>query len=429
MTVEVSPLTFIATSDLSAVTKGRALLSKDLKEGSTVGWVPANLGIGASGHIVDQIPFGSTGDLRLLPDFDSAHDIAGVPGRPDIRVIMADIVRPDGSPSANCLRSFLKQTLASLKEEFGVEIVASFEHEFMDLDPTGDHHPFSWHNFQRTEPIGSALVTAMERSGLEPENWLAEYGDHQYEVTVRHTGAVEAADRAVLTRDLARDMFAAHGHRTTFAPVLVPGGTGNGVHVHFGFTREDGSNPFYDPDAPGMMSEFGGRFSAGILAHSRALAAIFAPLTVSYLRLRPNQWASAGIFLGKHNREALLRLCPVIQIGGKNPEPQVHLEFRGADIGANPYLLLGAILRAGLEGLRRGDEPAQLHIGEVDHEGLPSLPRDLDEALDALEADETAMGWFEPDLMTTYLRVKRVEARTMEGVSPMEQCERYSRVY
>lgn len=294
MSSDLTPLTFVATSDLSAITKGRSMPSSLLEPGVTTGWVPANFGIGASGHIADQIPFGSTGDLRLRPDHDSAHVITGVPGRPDTRLVMADIVHTDGEPWACCPRTFLRDAVATLEQEFGLSVQSAFEHEFMDLDIADDHHPFSWRNFRAAEPVGSHLVTAMERSGLEPETWLPEYGQHQFEITVSRTDAVASADRAILVRDLVRDVFSAAGHRTSFSPVVTPGGSGNGVHVHFGLTDADGVNVMFDATRPGRLTELGGRFAAGILRHAGALAAIFAPLSVSYLRLRPHQWSSAA---------------------------------------------------------------------------------------------------------------------------------------
>lgn len=430
---DTTPLTFVATSDLCAITKGRAMPTSQLGPDGTAGWVPANLGIGASGHIADQIPFGSTGDLRLRPDPTSAHLITGVPGRPDTTVVLADTILPDGQPWSCCPRTFLRDAVAQLEEEFGLRSEVSFEHEFMDLDVAGDHHPFSWRNFRAIEPLGSQLVTAMERSGLCPETWLAEYGSHQFEITVDRTDPVAAADRAILTRDLIRDVFSAANHRTSFSPMVAPGQTANGVHVHFGLLGEDGRNAMFDSARPHRLSELGGRFAAGVLRHSAALAAIFAPLTVSYLRLRPHQWSSAGVFLGLHNREALLRLCPTVEIDGKDPAPQLHLEFRGADIGANPWLMLGALFRAGMEGLRGNLDPAEVQVGEIDADDASrfvcELPRNLEQALDLFEADATVTGWFAPELVATYLRIKRVELAEVSRLSESEQCGWYARAY
>ncbi|MGO1571505.1 MAG: hypothetical protein ACTHW9_09580 [Canibacter sp.] len=74
-------MVFLATNDISARTKGRAMPRRNLTQESSVGWVPANFGIGPLGHIVDGIPWGSTGDLRLKPDFNAEHRLTGVPGK------------------------------------------------------------------------------------------------------------------------------------------------------------------------------------------------------------------------------------------------------------------------------------------------------------------------------------------------------------
>lgn len=426
---ELTPLTFVATSDLTGITKGRLLPSDSMSSGTSTGWVPANFGIGVDGHIVDDFPFDSSGDLRLLPDPDSVHQIRGVPGKPDLTVAIANVVQTDGTPWSCCTRTILQNTVAALQEEFGLGSQVAFEHEFFDRDGNTPHHPFSWRSFRAAEPIGSHLVTAMQASGLQLENWLPEYGVHQYEVVIERAAPVVAADRALLLRDLVRDVFATFDRRASFAPILAPGETGAGVHIHFSLQSSDGSNAMFDADRPGRLSELGGRFAAGILKYSPSLAAIFAPLAVSYERLKPHNWSSAGVFLGVENREALLRICPTIEIGGRDPEPQLHLEFRAGDIGANPWLLLAVVLRAGLEGLRQELAPAEVVVGEPEPEQITALPSSLGEALDAFAQDADVRGWLGDDLVDTYLAVKRVELEAVKDMSDEEKCDWYADIY
>ena len=115
------------------------------------------------------------------------------------------------------------------------------------------------------------------------------------------------------------------------------------------------------------------------------------------------------------------------------PEPQLHFEFRGGDVGAKPWLLLGSVLRAGLEGLRQEAPPAQLREGEVDlrdsADDIPEFPHSLEEALELFAADEEVRGWFDPDLVETYLRIKREELDEVASLSDTETCEWYARVY
>jgi glutamine synthetase len=430
---ELDELIFVATTDIAARTKGRAMRMADFDERSSLGWVPANLGIGSLGHIVSDIPYGSTGDLRLKPDLGSLARVDGIPGRPPLNVVYADLVNTDGTPWESCPRTFLRDTVEQLRTEFGITTKSSFEHEFVDRRATGDHHPFSLQAFRRAEPIGSQLMTVLHRAGLEPETWLPEYGRHQYEITVAPTDPLSAADRAILVRDIVYDLFEAHGREASFAPVVSPGETGNGVHVHFGLDDEDGDTLVFDPNRPARLSKLAGSFAAGIVRHGPAMAALFAPLATSYLRLAPHNWSTARAFLGLQNREALLRICPTNEIDGRDPSRQLHFEFRGGDVGANPWILLGMILRAGMQGLREELETPEIVVGELDldgrHADLAKLPRDLEEALDMLRADEVVSGWFSPSFLATFDAIKRDEFASVQARSLAEQCEVYAGVY
>ncbi|MFV0373941.1 glutamine synthetase [Microbacterium sp.] len=430
---DLDELIFIATTDIAARTKGRAMRRADFDERSSLGWVPANLGIGSLGHIVTDIPYGSTGDLRLKPDLTSLARVDGIPGRPPLNIVFADLVNTDGTPWESCPRTFLRDAVEQLRSEFGLTVRSSFEHEFVDVSATGDHHPFSLQAFRRAEPIGSQLMTVLHRAGLEPENWLPEYGRHQYEITVAPTDPLNAADRAILVRDIVYDIFEAHDREASFAPVVSPGETGNGVHVHFGLDDLAGDTLVFDPSRPGRLSELAGSFAAGIVRHGPAMAALMAPLATSYLRLAPHNWSSACSFLGLQNREALLRICPTNELDGRDPRRQLHFEFRGGDIGANPWILLGMILRAGMQGLREQLTTPEIVVGELDldgrHAGLAKLPRNLEEALDVMKRDAVVTGWFSPAFLATYEAIKRDEFASVQARSLTEQCEVYTRVY
>ena len=429
---QLDELIFVATSDIAARTKGRSLRLAEFTNDTSLGWVPANLGIGPLGHIVDDIPFGSHGDLRLLPDLKSRTRIDGIPGQPPLTLVFANLVETDGTPWPSCPRTFLRDAVKRL-EGHGIQAKCAFEHEFVDLSAGGEHHPFSLHEFRKMEPLGSQLMTVLSRAGVKPETWLPEYGRHQFEVTYRPSDPVTAADRAVLVRDIVYALFAAHDRSVSFAPIVAPGGSGNGVHVHIGLSDLDANPLCYDADRPGRLSEFGAQFAAGIVKYAPEFTAMFAPLVTSYERLRPHNWSTARAFLGVQNREALIRVCPTNEINGKDPAPQLHFEFRGSDIGANPWLLLGLLLRAGLRGIEENLSPAMLVEGELDVEGkhaeLPKLPESLEEALDRLSESETVREWLDPAFLATFAAVKHDEAVFLKGRPLAEQCEVYTHVY
>lgn len=423
---------FIATCDLSAHVRGRAAPIGRLNEvlGTGVGWVPANLGITATGPLIDDDLFGAWGDLRLAPDASTRCSVPGDGEQPGVELFLADQTEVDGSAWPCCPRTFLKQAIEELAHS-GLHLTASFEHEFM-LRDLPDAQPFTWHRSRLAEPFGSRLVELLEATGLEPENWLPEYGRGQFEITLRPAPSLTAADRAILLRELVRDLARRHGHRVTFAPLPNPDDVGNGVHVHFSLTDDHGVPVLYDASRPGRLSELGGAFAAGVLRHARAVCALTAASPVSYLRLVPHRWSSGGVYLADQDREAMLRICPTPGAGSESDTASsFNLEFRAADATANPWLVLGVLILAGLQGITAGYPPPALGSSRagVHAAGVVSMPKSLDEALTDLGTDPVSRGWFDERLLATYLSVKRADIAALDGLSEVEQCGRVADVY
>ncbi|MEU0572641.1 glutamine synthetase, partial [Nonomuraea sp. NPDC005983] len=240
---------FVATCDLAGQTRGRAVPAsrEDAVLRGGTGWVPADLALTCFGPIAEN-PFGSTGDLRLLPDPGTRVDVPADGDVPGTRLYLAGQELPDGTPWECCPRGFLAAAVAELAG-LGLTPVASFEHEFT-LDGLPSSLPFSFDRYRTAEPFGSDLVALLESNGFAPETWLPEYGEAQHEITLAPAGALQAADRAVLLRELVRDLARRRGLRACFAPILHPDGSGNGVHIHLSF--EGGT--LADPAGPGGLS-------------------------------------------------------------------------------------------------------------------------------------------------------------------------------
>ena len=156
-----------------------------------------------------------------------------------------------------------------------------------------------------------------------------------------------------------------------------------------------------------------------MLHHMSALVAVTAPAAASYFRLRPNRWAPTVADLGIQDRGAAVRVCPVYSTAPATIARQFNVEFRVADACASPYLALGALVWAGLDGVRhrRGfTDPAP-------------LPRSLGEALDRFEASPDIAEWFGPAFRDVYLRFKRAELKVLAGLSEPEICARYAAIY
>lgn len=424
---------FVATHDLVGHTRGRAVPFSEetaVLLGGT-GWVPANLALASFGGIAPDNVFGSTGDLRLMPDAATRVDVPADDTHPGTRIYLADQIRLDGSPWSCCPRTFLRESLAQLRDLTGLEVVSSFEHEFFLMGLPASS-PFSLQRFRDAEPFGSELITLLEGAGLEPENWLPEYGHNQFEITVKPSDAATAADRAVLLKDLVRDLARRRGLGATFTPILDPDGPGNGVHIHLSLRDGDGNAALFDPSRPGQLSSVGAKFAAGVLRHARALTAWTAPSPMSFLRLAPHRWSAGGVFLAERNREAMLRICPTTTFNGADPAGQFNLEYRAADATANSWLALGVLVRAGLHGILENYEEPTLwpeHTTESDLVDVPPLPVSLPEALTALESDSVVRSWFDPALLATHLVIKRYELNQVQDMDLVQRARKVSDVY
>lgn len=419
-------LAFIATNDLVALTRGRGLPSSDLSLTSGVGWVPADLAINSFGHLIEPNPFGALGDLRLIPDPETKSTFPTPGGEVD--VYLADQTLPDGTPWECCPRSNLRRALSRLEDDHGLTLMAAFEHEFALLDHSGattGPGAFTIAGLTAGEPFGANARHHLTAAGVDWENWLPEYGPGQFEVTVKPAGALRSADVAVLTREIVRESARLDGRRATFAPLLDPNAVGNGVHVHMSFWR-DGAPMTHDPAGLAGMSALATQASAGILSHAAGLLAWTAPSRISFLRLTPHRWSSAGAFVGLHNREALLRVSPMAP--GDTTGRTFNIEFRAADATANPYLVLAILVHAMCDGLDQAMSLDRVIGGHIDDETFDPLPPDADAARQAFLSDEVARGWFAEDLISTAFTVRDGEEENLAGLSDAERCRAYAEV-
>jgi glutamine synthetase len=425
--------------DIAGQVRGKGFpaseLSKRLHKG--IGWTPTNIMLTAFGPIADS-PWGPFGDLLLMPDPATEVHIDFGEEHPREHFFLGDLLQTDGKAWDCCPRSFLKQALNELERETGLRLLSAFEQEF--YYEGAEERLGSAYNLdamRRHGIFGEALMAALRMAGVEPESYLPEYGPRQYEVTCAPALGVTAADRAVVVREIARATARCFGHHLSFSPTVTPDVVGNGVHIHMSLLDREGRPVTYDSNAPHGLSVPAGRFVAGILHHARALCALTAPSVVSYLRLIPHRWSAAWSNLGYRDREACVRICPVDETPSAQIANQFNIEFRAADATASPYIALGAMVRAGLDGLKQNlptpevtvVDPGTLGDDERARYRIARLPQSLDEALKALVDDPTAKSWLSEALFDAYLRHKRCELGLMAELDQAARCSRYKEAY
>lgn len=435
------PMTTLVTTDLIGITRGRSFPSDELEhyQAAGCGWVPANSALTPQDIIASSNPWGAYGDLRLIPDLSSRVTVGSGPdaNAPVLDFIHADIRETDGQAWGACPRTLLRDEIERYHDELGLQVNAAFEHEFNLHAGVAEHAAFSLEAQRQGAEFGGWLLSALRAGGVEPEMFLPEYGKHQYEITCRPTLGVAAADRAINVREITREIARQMGLDLSFAPKTAAEAVCNGVHLHVSLLDLSGQPMLYDAGTSNGLSSIGQHWAAGVLHFLPALCAFTAPTPLSYQRLQPHHWSASYACLGQQNREAALRICPTVTLGGKSAAQQFNLEFRAMDATASPHLAMAALLIAGRLGIEQRlalnavtDEiPDSLNDEQRKARGIVALPASLAQALDCLRDSAAFNEWLPKPLLDTYYALKTEELALTEQLSPADLCEHYARLY
>lgn len=346
----------IAASDL----RGLWIVFHDYSARACAKWVPsagiagalrlggvfarANLKSAIDDQQADPPHFGAdSGDFFAIPDPDT---FAPVPYLPGIGRVLSYLHTEEGALWDGCPRGRLAATLAALAAR-GLSARIAFEPEFTfyHRDDTGGYTPADRHAMYSVDRIAThhdfltqieAMLTAQN---IQVVQLGSEYGAGQVEINLGHQPPLKAADDLVTFRETTRALARAAGLVATFMPKPFAHAAGNGVHLHLSLwdtagTASQGDGPLGSRPIPLT------HFLAGVLAHARALCGVGAPTVNSYKRLQPASWGPRARRLrGRQPRRA-------------RPRPRCRrvagFEFRSGDHTANPYLLLTALIAAGI---------------------------------------------------------------------------------
>ena len=380
---------------------------------------------------------GPVGEIRLVPDTGTFRVL---PYAPHTGAMLVDHVLLSGEPAPVCQRTFLKRMEERL-EQRSARLEVAFENEFSlatrvdgSFVPIDSGLCFSTISATAAQDYLDDLVAALEEQDIVLEQYYSELGHGQHEISTGHAPALKAADEQVLVRETIRGVATRHGLVASLAPKPWPDNAGNGGHIHFSLWDADAElNRFHDAAAPDRLSREGRSFIAGVLEHLPGLCGLTAPSFNSYHRIVPQYWAGAFVCWGHDNREAPVRVPSVFR---GMEEASTNAELKAADASSNPYLAVGGLIAAGLDGLVRELEPpepvevdpATIDEGERARRGIVRLPTTQAEALAALEADDVLTAALGPVLAESYLAVRRSEwAAYSAGDEAFEQQGHFSK--
>ncbi len=344
------------------------------------------------------------GEVALVPDWNTLRALPFAPGHARV---MCDM-QLDGRPWELCPRELVRRLQRELQSQHGLTMTAAFENEFYLLKPEGqliEQSNFaSTYSLNRNRAFLDELIGMLLAQRMGVQQFHAEAGPGQLEISIHHAGALHAADHQVAVRETVHAVAELHGLRANFLPKPFADQAGSGCHLHVGLEDQDGNSRLDKPIARSFM--------AGVLEHLDALLAITAGIPNSHLRLVPNSWSGAFRCWGVQNREAALRL----------PASPGHFELKAVDATANPYLAVAGVLACGLNGIHRQLElPRPIEVDPFtlpEAQRPPRLPVSATAALDAFERDPVLPKALGNAVTKAFVAIRRAEIATLEQLGP-----------
>ncbi len=357
-------------------------------------------------------------DMLLHPDLSSFRLLPYEDEGGRVAWLVCDIVTPSGEPFPGCTRTALRNQVERARK-MGYTMQAGVEAEFFIFEkgesggPSPTTHDsggyFDLTPVDEGEEIRRVIVNDLEHLGFEVEAAHHEVAPGQHEIDFRYADALATADRLATFRFVVRNVANRFGFLASFMPKPIAGQNGSGMHTHQSLFEGD-KNAFWDAQAEHELSAVALQYIEGLLQHARALCAITNPLVNSYKRLVPGYEAPVNVAWSMRNRSPLVRIPDRRGLG-------TRCELRMPDPSGNPYLSLAVQLAAGLDGIEReleAREPVNRNIWKMSHRErrrykIDELPRDLHEALVALEKDKAITDALGSHITERFLDAKREE--------------------
>jgi glutamine synthetase len=337
-------------------------------------------------------------------------------------------------PHPLCPRQVLQRVLRRA-EKLGVRPMCGMEFEWFNFAET----PQSWaeKNYTRPQPLTpgmfgysllraahgreffAALMDELPRFGVPLEGLHTETGPGVFEAAIAFSGALEAADRAILFKTATKEIGLRFGALPSFMAKWNQSLPGCSGHVHQSLS--DGrKNLFHDPRCRHGMSKLFESYLAGQIACLLEFGPLLWPTINSYKRLVDGFWAPVKPTWGIDNRTASFRVL------ADSPK-SARLETRcpGADV--NPYLAIAAVLAAGLHGVERGlklEAPPVVGTNEG-AENVARAPRTLIETTRVFQRSAIARDWLGDEFVDHFAATREWEWRQWQDAVTDWELKRY----
>ncbi|MGN7410343.1 MULTISPECIES: type I glutamate--ammonia ligase [unclassified Sporosarcina] len=378
-------------------------------------------------------------DMYLIPDLNTWMVFPWPSGTGKVARLICDVSLANGEPFPGDPRGNLKRILTEMEEMGFSDFNLGPEPEFflfkldsngeptMELNDHGDYFDFA--PLDLGENCRRDIVLELEALGFEVEASHHEAAPGQHEIDFKYADALTACDNIQTFKLVVKTIARKHGLHATFMPKPIFGVNGSGMHCNISLFN-NGVNAFFDESGERKLSKTAYQFMAGVLAHVEGFTAITNPTVNSYKRLVPGYEAPCYIAWSAQNRSPLIRIPASRGLS-------TRIEVRSVDSVANPYLALAAILKSGLDGIRRDLDPGkpcdrniyEMNASERQKEGIATLPTDLDHALLALGEDTVIQEALGSHIYANFKEAKQREWDSYRITVHPWELERYMKIY
>lgn len=309
------------------------------------------------GSSVKGFTMQSDSDLRLAIDWSAFYWLPSDVFGPGKVLLFGMVQERDGTPYASDMRTQLHRYLNELYESKGLTCNVATETEgfifqernaeqhyretgeFTFVSTTGYYHSLPEDPLRRFIDSAAEVQRAM---GFSNEKDHPEVAPSQFELNYGYTEASIAADQILLYKLICRQIANRLGMTACFLPKPVVNVNGNGMHTNLSIAKGK-ENLFHDETGDEGLSAFAWDFVERILHATPGLCLVLNSSVNAYRRLDPHFEAPNQIKASPISRNSMIR----IPLGNARSK---RIEVRSVAPDANPYMLIYALLKTGMEG-------------------------------------------------------------------------------
>jgi glutamine synthetase len=348
-------------------------------------------------------------DLRLGIDWSAFYWVpSDVFGAGKV-MVFGEVIDKNGSPYSGDIRGVLKSYAEEQHKKHGYTLNAANEIEgFLFRGRDAEQEYYKTFKFDYVDlggyfhslpgdPLRTFIDLAAETQramGFQNEKDHPEVAPSQFEINYSYGEVVAAADQIQLYKLICRQVANNLGHTASFLPKPIVGVNGSGMHTNVSVSKE-GKNLFWDPKGLDKISTFAWDFVDRILTAGNDVCLMLNSSVNAYRRLDPHFEAPNQLKASAVDRGAMVR----IPIGN---ERSSRVEVRAVAPDSNPYMVMLAVFKTGLDG-----EIAKIENLRQAHRYLPD---NIYTAIDLHRASEWTTKLLGADVKERYAELKQASA-------------------